>query len=71
MSLEAARLVVISTKFSHRPFVGGLEVGNDTNEEEDPELEENVLGNNGPNQDPGPRFTVKASTYDFWNLVET
>ena len=22
-------------------------------------------------QEPMPRFTVKASTYDFWNLVET
>ena len=68
MSLEAARLVVISTKFSHRPFVG-LEVDNDTNEEDDHDMEN--VPDNIPNQDPGPRFTVKASTYDFWNLVET
>ena len=58
MNIEAARLAVISTKFSHRPFVGIMD------QEDMENLDHNA-------QEPMPRFTVKASTYDFWNLVET
>ena len=53
MTVEASRCVVVSTKFSHRPFI--LNNNNENNEDE---------------EDINPRFTVKASVYDFWNLVE-
>ena len=58
MCLEASRLVVISTKFSHRPFV----VENLENLDED---NENIHNNPEMN----PRFTVKATVYDYWNTV--
>ena len=60
MNLEAARLVVISTKFSHRPFSFNFDGDDEAMHDED-----------ANNPDHGPRFTVKAATYDFWNLVET
>ena len=60
MSLEAARLVVISTKFSHRPFSFSVDGDDEAMHESDVN-----------NPEHGPRFTVKAATYDFWNLVET
>ena len=57
MTVEASRCVVVSTKFSHRPFI----------------LNNNNIDDNENNddEDVNPRFTVKASVYDFWNLVET
>ena len=58
MCLEASRLVVISTKFSHRPFV----VENLENLDEDNENLHN-------NPEMNPRFTVKATVYDYWNTV--
>ena len=55
--------MVISTKFSHRPF-NSFEA--DVNLETVAELEQFNPHNTNP--ETGPRFTVKAALYDFWNL---
>ena len=60
INIEASRVVVTSTKFSHRPFPYTLLLNNDDDE---------AMQDNQQNQ--GPRFTVSAATYDFWNLIET
>jgi len=60
INIEASRVVVTSTKFSHRPFPYTLLLNNDDDE---------AMQDNEQNQ--GPRFTVSAATYDFWNLIET
>jgi len=65
INIDQARLLVISTKFSHRPFTG-FEA--DINLETVAELEQ--FNPHNPNPETGPRFTVKATLYDFWNLVE-
>ena len=63
VNIEQSRLVVISTKFSHRPF-NSFEA--DINLETVAELEQFNPHNTNP--ETGPRFTVKAALYDFWNL---
>ena len=65
INIDQARLLVISTKFSHRPFTG-FEA--DVNLETVAELEQ--LNPHITNPGVGPRFTVTATLYDFWNLVE-
>ena len=66
INIDQSRLLVVSTKFSHRPFTG-FEA--DVNLETVAELEQ--LNPHSTRPEAGPRFTVKATLYDFWNLVET
>ena len=65
INIDQSRLVVVSTKFSHRPF---------TSFEADVELETvaelEQFNPHHTSQEAGPRFTVKAILYDFWNLLE-
>jgi len=62
ISKELARLVVVSTKFTHRPL---SHVEFDTDLETLAQMEADL------NPENGPKFTVKVELYDFWNLAES
>jgi len=62
ISVELARLVVVSTKFSHRPL---------SHLEFDTDLETLAHMEADLNPENGPKFTVKVELYDFWNLAES
>merc|ERR1719228_3180783 len=62
ISREEARLVVVSTKFTHRPL---SHVEFDTDLETLAQMEADL------NPENGPKFTVKVELYDYWNLAES
>jgi len=62
ISVELARLVVVSTKFSHKPL---------SHLEFDTDLETLAHMEADLNPENGPKFTVKVELYDFWNLAES
>lgn len=62
ISVELARLVVVSTKFSHRPL---------SHVEYDTDLETLAHMEADLNPENGPKFTVKVELFDFWNLGES
>jgi len=62
ISVEMARLVVVSTKFYHRPL---------SHIEFDTDLDTLAHMEADLNPENGPKFTVKVELYDFWNLAES